>query len=432
MKDKKDLRNDSKIASRFLIVAKVVAIITAVVFFITLSFGTVNAAISKQIANQYQDRQLGVIKKDVSESQLNFIGKIIDVSNGHIISNSVVKEYQSLTDQLDKRHQRSRDVSALYDGKKQYQDDVSEDKLDSLDKDLLEEKNQDVYQTQKNKLDTVRIWFEQTNDAIKYINDLWDNFNDDKTSLSVKNISMVNTYNKLIKNKNVKAEVADKVQTMNDYYNSHSNEDSKLANAKAELAALKNSPLTMKYKSANVDIISSLDNSSEATDVLKQAGITDKYVLYYDKSKSQMTFMTLTGDNYVADGSSVSVSSGSISAGSYSIKNVINGASTNAAIVTDPSSSSFGKYLSDASSDSLAQIGITDADNSTADYNSARPVFWFKNNSSLNTSVYFGNSSTIGFIHTGGDSYSNGVTVSSSGLSTIQSKATSGLLFYVN
>ncbi|WP_125772116.1 hypothetical protein [Companilactobacillus furfuricola] len=431
MKDKKVLRNDSKITSRFLIAAKVVAIITAVVFFISFSLGTVNATISKQISNQYQDQQLGVIKKNVNEGQIHFIGKVIHVSNGHVISQKVVDQYRSLANQLEQRDQRNQDVAALYNGKTMYKNDVTEDRLDSLDKTLLKEKNQDVYQTQKNKLDTIKIWFEQTKDVSKYINDLWDKFNNNKASLTIKNISMVNTYDKLIKNRQVKNDLSHKVSTMNDYYNSHSNEDSKLANAKAELAALQNSPLTMKYKPANVDIISSLENSSKATDSLQQAGITDKHVLYYDKSKSEITFMTLTGDNYVADGSAINVSNGNVTSGSYTIKNIINSASDSAAIITDQSSSSFGKYLNDANESSLAQLGISDADNSTADYNAARPVFWFKNNSSLSTSIYFGNSSTIGFIHSGGNNYSNGVSVSNSGLSTIQAKATNGLLFYV-
>lgn len=431
MKDKKVLRNDSKITSRFLVIAKVVAIITAVVFFISLSFGTVNAAIGKQITNQYQDKQLGVIKKDVNEGQIKLIGKIITVSNGHIISSSVVKQYKSLSEQLEKRDQRSNEVSDLYNGKKFYKNGVTEERLDSLDNDLLKEKNQDVYQTQKNKLDTIRIWFEQTKDGSKYINDLWDKFNGDKSSLTIKNISMVNTYNKLIKNKQVKKELSNKVSAMNNYFDSHSNEDSKLANAQAELTALKNSPLTMKYRPANVDIISSLNNSSKATDALQQAGISDKHVLYFDKSKNEISFMTLTGDNYVADGDSINVSSANVASGSYTIRSIISSASDNAAIVTDPSSSDFGKYLSDASDATLSQLGIDDADNSTSDYNSARPVFWLKNNTSLNTSIYFGDSSTIGFIHSGGSNYSNGIAVSNAGLSAIQSKATSGLLFYV-
>ena len=56
MKDKKDLRNNTKSTKYLLIVAKVVGVLTALVFFVTLTYGTVNASISREISNQYQDK----------------------------------------------------------------------------------------------------------------------------------------------------------------------------------------------------------------------------------------------------------------------------------------------------------------------------------------------------------------------------------------
>lgn len=431
MKDKKVLRKNSKNTRYFLNAAKVVAVITALVFLVTFSRGTVNAAISKEISNQYQDKQLDVLKKNVNKHGLNLIGKLIKISGDNVVSNDNQKDYSKIKFELSQRTKRSQMIDQLYDGKSNYVDNVTTKKLDTIDQKLLKETNQDVYQKQKNKLDTIRIWFEQTQDAIKYVDKIWNGFNDEQSSLSIKNISLVNTYNKLIKNKTVKNELSDKVNEMNEYFNSHSKEDSKVANAKAELADLKNSPLTMKYKPANVDIISSLNDSSKATNTLNNAGITDKHVLYYDKSKEQLSYMTLTNGNYVAEGSFANVISGNVSSGTYTIKQLINSPSGNEAIVTDPSSSSFGKYLSDATDDTLTNMGLTNTDNSDANFNEANPVFWFKNNSALSNSIYFGNSSTIGFIYSGGSSYNNGIQISASDLSTIKSEVSTGLVFYV-
>lgn len=431
MKDKKDLRNNTKSTRYFLIAAKIVAIITAVVFFVMLSRGTVNAAIFKGLSNQYQDRQLGVLKKDVNQNTMGFIGNVINLSGDKLVTKSNIANYRKIKTQLNDRKQRTHDVNALYAGKNKYQNDVTSQKLDKLDKQLLKETNQDVYQVVKNKLDTVRIWFEQTQDGILYINQTWDKFNDDKTSLSMKNISMVNTYNKLIKNDSAKQEVSDKVSELNKYFDSNSGEDTKLKNAKAELDALKNSPLTMKYKPANVDIITDLDSSTSAADVLSAAGITDKHVLYFDKSNGTISYMSLSDGHYQADGDFINVSAGTVASGRYTIKALINSASNNAAIVTDHSSTSFGKYLANATDDSLNDLGINNAENSTSNFNSASPVFWLKNNASLSRSIYFGGSNTLGFIYSGGTSYSNGIQVSNSDLSTLLNKTSTGLLFYV-
>ena len=431
MKDKKDLRNDTK-STRYLInAAKVIAIITAVVFLITLSRGTVNAAISKEISNQYQDKQLGVLKKYVNTGTMNFIGKLIVVGGDNVVSKSNQRDYKEVEQQLTQRQDRKKAVNQLYDGKSNYQDDVTKLKLDELDRDLLKETNQDVYQVQKNRLDTIRIWFEQTNDAEKYINDCWSRFEQKNSSLSIKKISMINTYNKLVKNKHVKEDLQDKVNNMNQYFNTHGGDDSKVQKAKQELEALKNSPLTEKYKPASVDIISELADSSNASDVLSQAGITDKHVLYLDKSKGQLSYMTLTNGNYVSDGGGVSVQSSNVGSGQFNIKAIISSASSNAAIVTDHSSSSYGRYLANATTETLTNMGISDSNNSTGNWNTASPVFWLKNNSALSNSIYFGASSSIGFIYAGGSGYSNGIQLSSSDLSAIKTKVSTGLLLFV-
>ncbi|WP_125568513.1 hypothetical protein [Companilactobacillus insicii] len=428
MKDKKDLRGSK---DYMLIGAAAVGIITAVIFFIMLSRGVVNAVVTSKISSQYQDKELEVLKTDLDYHSLNTIGKLIDVSDGYVVSSDNVKKYNQLEAYVNARKQRSADISKLYDGKEDYQDDVTKDKIDNLDKKLLNEKNQDVYQKLRNKLDTIQIWYEQTQDADKYISKVWDAFNEDNASLSFKKVSMSNTYYKLIKNKAVKKQWSEAVSKMRDYYASHQGESTQVAAAKQELEELRNSPLTEKYTPAQVDIVSSLDFSSDAEDALTAAGLTGKYVLYYDSNSNNLALMTKISGKYVAQDGYISVSNSQVSKGKYTIKRIVSAGSSDA-IITDSSNSSFGQYVSSASSDDLSNLGVTNADNTTADFNSATPVFWFKNNSALTSSIYFGSGSTIGFIYAGGSSYNNGMQISSSDLSSLKSEVSSGITFYVN
>lgn len=430
MKDKKYLRKGNKPTKYLMITAKIIGLVTAVVFLISFSRGTVNAAINKEISNQYQDKDLDVLKKNVNKGAVNFMGKLINVSDGKLIEQNNVKAYKQLKKSVDDRYERQKDVAHLYDGKRNYQDDVTKSLLDRIDNELLQENNQDVYQVQKNKLDTIRIWYEQTTDAQKYISRSWIMFNDDHSSISIKRISMVNTYDKLIKNKQIKKDLASEVEQMNDYLNSHSKENSKVAAARKALEDLKNSPLTMKHKAASVDIISSLEKSNSTSDELGDAGITAKHVLYLNKAKQQLGYMTLDNGHYVAENGFIDVLSSSISGGQYTVKQILNSADS-AAIITDPNSNSFGKYLSNATTDQLSDLGLSDTENSTGDYNSAKPVFWLKNNVTLQNSIYFGSSNSIGFIYSGGSSYANGIKVSASDLSKLQGQVSSGLLIYV-
>ena len=94
--------------------------------------------------------------------------------------------------------------------------------------------------------------------------------------------------------------------------------------------------------------------------------------------------------------------------------------------------SNYGQYVTNASDSDLEDLGITNPDNTTADYNSATPVFWMKNNSDLDKSIYFTNSSTLGFIYAGSSSYNEGMQISSSDLSNLMSQISTGITFYVN
>ncbi|GEO64541.1 hypothetical protein [Companilactobacillus nantensis] len=431
MKDKKDLKSKTKSEHYLMMSAGVVGVVTAIIFFIMLSRGVVNAVVTSKISSQYQDKELEVLKTDLNYRTLNFIGKVIDVSDGVVITKSNIQKYHELEDYIQARKDRTKEVAELYDGKSDYRDDVTSSKINDLDKTLLKEKNQDIYQKQRNKLDTIQIWYEQTQDADKYLSKTWEAFNSDNGSLSFKKISMVNTYYKLVKNKTVKKRWGEAVTKMDDYFANHQGESSRVAAVKQELAALKDAPLTEKYTPASVDIVSSLNSTTGASDALTQAGITGKNVLYYNSSKNTLALMTRVSGKYVAENGYSNVISSQVSSGKYTVKKLIN-ASSSDAIITDSSNSNFGQYVSSATDSSLSALDVTNPDNTTADFNSATPVFWFKNNSALNSSIYFSNGSTIGFIYAGGTSYNNGMQISSSDLSNLMSQISSGITFYVN
>jgi len=242
---------------------------------------------------------------------------------------------------------------------------------------------------------------------------------------------MVNTYYKLIKNKTVKKRWNEAVTKMDQYFANNKNESTRVAAVKQELDELRNSPLTEKYTPANVDIVSSLDFSGDASDVISQAGITGRYVLYYDSSNNNLALMTRTGGKYVAEDGYISVISSQINSGKYTVKKLVNAGSSDA-IITDSSNSSFGQYVSSASDSELSSLGVSSPENSTDNFNSATPVFWLKNNSALTRSIYFNDGSNIGFIYAGGTSYNNGMQISSSDLSNLMSQISSGITFYVN
>ena len=431
MKDKKDLKSGTKSEHYLLLGAGIVGVITAVIFFLMLSRGVVNAVVTSKISSQYQDKELEVLKTDLNYRSLDFIGSLIKVSNGYVITKSNVNKYEELENYIQARKDRTKEVNGLYDGKNNYRDDVTSDKINELDKTLLKEKNQDVYQKQRNKLDTIQIWYEQTQDADKYLGKTWDGFTADNASLSFKKISMVNTYYKLIKNKTVKKRWNEAVTKMDQYFANNKNESTRVAAVKQELDELRNSPLTEKYTPANVDIVSSLDFSGDASDVISQAGITGRYVLYYDSSNNNLALMTRTGGKYVAEDGYISVISSQVNSGKYTVKKLVNAGSSDA-IITDSSNSSFGQYVSSASDSELSSLGVSSPENSTANFNSATPVFWLKNNSALTRSIYFNDGSNIGFIYAGGTSYNNGMQISSSDLSNLMSQISSGITFYVN
>ena len=136
MKDKKDLKTKTKSERYLLMGAGIVGVITAVIFFVMLSRGVVNAVVTSKISSQYQDKELEVLKTDLNYKTLDFIGKLIDVSDGVIITPDNEKKYQELEAYIQARKDRSKEVNAFYDGKSHYKDDVTETKINDLDKSL--------------------------------------------------------------------------------------------------------------------------------------------------------------------------------------------------------------------------------------------------------------------------------------------------------
>lgn len=92
MKDKKDLKSKTKSEHYLLVSAGIVGAITAAIFFIMLSRGVVNAVVTSKISSQYQDKELEVLKTNLDYPTLNFIGRVIKVSDGHVITPSNIKK----------------------------------------------------------------------------------------------------------------------------------------------------------------------------------------------------------------------------------------------------------------------------------------------------------------------------------------------------
>jgi hypothetical protein len=105
-----------------------------------LSRGVVNAVVTSKISSQYQDKELEVLKTDLNYRSLDFIGRVIDVSDGYVITKSNIQKYHELENYIQARKNRTKEVNSLYEDKANYRDDVTSDKINDLDKTLLKEK----------------------------------------------------------------------------------------------------------------------------------------------------------------------------------------------------------------------------------------------------------------------------------------------------
>ena len=94
MKDKKVLKSKEHY---LLLSAGIIGAITAIIFFIMLSRGVVNAVVTSKISNQYQDKELEVLKTKIDYPTLNFIGKVIKASDGHdVITTENIDRFEQL------------------------------------------------------------------------------------------------------------------------------------------------------------------------------------------------------------------------------------------------------------------------------------------------------------------------------------------------
>ncbi|WP_099974116.1 hypothetical protein [Lactobacillus terrae] len=415
------MKPETKVSRWLLHVAQGIVILTAVVFVIMLSRGVANASVTQLLNSQYQQKEFKILKTKVNERSLDFVGGVIKSTGDSILSQDNIKSYREVKKIVDERKENDAKISSLYDDKSNYHNGVDAALINDIDKNLTGEKNQDIYQKQKNRLDKIQIWYEQTQDADKNISKAYDDYTDDNSSLSFENITLVNTYYQLIKNKTVKDSWSDIVNELNTYYDGHEQVNSRVTDAQRELDRLKNSSLgDDKFQPAVVTIISTADMINRANKVLSANNITDSKVLYYDSVANKLAVLTYKSGKYSSNSGTIGVKSSQVSGGQYGIKKLISDESTG--IVTD-SSGSFGQVIS-IPSDSYPS-------NSTSNFNAAKPVFWVKNDSDLTNSIYFSSSSSIGFIYSG-SSKNNGLVVSSSDLGKLKSQVSTGMIFYAN
>ena len=117
--------------------------------------------------------------------------------------------------------------------------------------------------------------------------------------------------------------------------------------------------------------------------------------------------------------------SNQVVSGYYRIRALISNPSETAGVITDPQQSNFGRYYEDAT-------GMNAEINTISDYNLSQPIFWLKNNPTLQNSILFSNSQTLGFIYSGNSVLNNGICVAESDLIQLTNVVDSGTLLYIS
>ncbi|WP_416353441.1 hypothetical protein ACNAN0_12275 [Agrilactobacillus fermenti] len=342
------------------------------------------------------------------------------------------------------RQQRDHDLDRLMDGKNYYRDGVNVAQLNRLDQRLLKEKNQTVYQRQKNRLDTVQVWVAQTNDGNQFIGQVYQTFQQDKQQLTQEKVSEADVYYRLLKNRKIIAHWRQPIKAMDASFTElqkEKNQNQAAADKKA-IEDFKNAPLTVPYTPAKVTIDSgnSRDeptndrnpssssgsvSSNALTQALNDAGITASRLLVLDSDANSIFIAQRSGSVYNVSGSRYSVVNNNLDTGTYRIRATIQSPGADAGVITDPDSSQFGTYFTTPPSQ------YQDADNSTSDFNSATPVFWLKNQPALSSSILVASGGQLGFITSGSLSSENVVRVSSSSISGLIGAVNSGMVFAV-
>ncbi|GAF40733.1 hypothetical protein FC83_GL002864 [Agrilactobacillus composti DSM 18527 = JCM 14202] len=348
---------------------------------------------------------------------------------------AVAQQVQQFQKDFNQRRQHDQRLAQLLDGKAYYRNTVSAQVLSRLDQALLQEKNQTVYQRQKNRLDTVQVWFAQTQDGNQFIDQAYQTFQKDQSQLTQEQVAEANVYYKLLKNRQIKARWQTPIQTMTAAFSQLQKEKSaqqQAADAQA-LADLKNAPLTQSYTPAKVtisdgttkDSTSSASPTSDAdlTKALKAAGVDASRLLVLDTQANQVFLAQRSGDSYTASGSRYSLLSNGLSTGTYTVKALIQSAS--GYVVTDPNSSDFGSYHSDNTATDQRP------NNTTSDFNAATPVFWLKNQPALSSALLVANATNIGFLTPGSVTSDHVSRISASTMSALFSTVSAGTVVCV-
>ncbi|UQS84314.1 hypothetical protein [Bombilactobacillus thymidiniphilus] len=389
--------------------------------------GSTNVYAQHFIKTQYQGRQQQALVTNVNRWQVSFFTHLMQLDPLNLVFNDQVKtKFDNTEKLLTLRDQNAQEITNFYAGK-YYANGVTKKKLDHVDQNLLQEKNQTIYQKQKNKLDQIRIWFDQTHDAQHFLAKTYHKFVTQPQKLNLTNVSEANAYYKLIKNKASQKKWRPKVKKMLATFKQSQQSQSRaqLAKEKAQLTALQNAPLTTSnYTPANVTIIDDLQQLDEISSKLQQAGIKAQSVLFYSSDSQTLTLVHRSGSKYVSAMRSLTVRSGSLPAGSYQIEQVITNPGDTAGVVTDKGSANFGQYYADAT-----KLGFDT--NSTSDFNQAKSVFWLQNNAALQTSLLVANNSNLGFISSA-TGLANNLSVSSADINSLLNNIANTSILYVD
>ncbi|MBA1393388.1 hypothetical protein EQ500_05845, partial [Lactobacillus sp. XV13L] len=238
--------------------SQIILVLGALAFLLLLAGGGVDVAAKDFVRHQYQNQQHQALITQVDTKKVQMFTKLMKLDAGHLVfSKKTRRDFQKITLLLNARRQNEEQVKSYFDGPHYYANRVSKKRLDGTDNNLLKEKNQTVYQRQKNRLDTIRVWFDQTQDANKFLKTAMGKFQTNHDQLDLTQVSQANAYYKLIKNRHWQHYWQPQIKELLTYFkNAQSNRDkNQLAQEQEQLAALKNAPLTQSYQPAHVTII---------------------------------------------------------------------------------------------------------------------------------------------------------------------------------
>lgn len=392
------------------------------------AFGMTGFVLANKLTAQQVDAQYKTVDQQrfLKTRVTKKTAQAIEAKKEHwswLLRAKVVKDMATFTSDYESRQTRDRAVAALRDGQ-YYRDTVTDQKLTALDQTLLKEKNQTVYQQQKNRLDTVQVWYAQTTDGDKFINETYQLFQSNRDELTQEKVSEANVYYRLLKNHKIKAKWQKPIQEMTAGYSALEKEkqDSQAQSDQAALDNLKNASLTQDYTPAKVTITDGRSSSSQRnnaqttdsdslTDSLTALGITANRVLVLDTTTGMLYMAQRTSGQYIVSGSRYTMLNNGLTTGAYQVQALIQNPSSQAGVIT--SGQGFGTYFTTPSAEYEADT------NTTTDFNEAQPIFWLRNQPALDPAILVTSDQSIGFITSGNLSGQNLTRVSTTTLNNL-------------